>query len=285
MEGAVDDFSAATSHAVVMDERGDAATIFVHDDDDTANAVVQDAVSTHGGATVSTSEILQENTIGNSNHLVTAPAEWSSHRLVSNSSTANREAHHYPYSGEHTQASSNASSSNENSVKNNGVCSCTSRWKAVAVTAAFLVLVTGIAIGLVFGRRDKANTPNTTGLPPDIIVSREAILRVRTYLLQETNWSDPLSLMDPISPQTKAIRQLALEGGQTPVQQQRYGLLVVWYGLGGDDNASGLLNSLQECDWSLVACNEEKTSHVATLFETRIGWNHFGRSGSLEQFR
>lgn len=264
--GVVDDISAATSHAVVVDEQRDneelaasATESSVHHDD-TANAVVQNALSTNG-------EILQENSHGNGNRLVTAPVEWSSRRRLSNSTaafnTATREQPN-PSSGD-TQATS-TSTSNESSFKKNGICCGMSRWKVVTIIATLLVLVIGIVIGIVVPVRHDA-TSNTTGLPPDFSTTNQAILRVRTYLLQETDWSDPLSLMDPTSAQTKAVYQLALEGGQAPVQQQRYGLLVVWYGLGGGDRSSAL--GRQECDWNLVACNNQ--AQVTSLLFSKQG--------------
>jgi hypothetical protein len=86
---------------------------------------------------------------------------------------------------------------------------------------------------------------------------------MRSYILTR-DWSDPLSVLDPTSPQYKAIQQLAFEGAPLDsTLEQRYAILVVWYGLGGED-----VNDQHECDWKdLIQCDSLHRVTALTMRE------------------
>ena len=124
-----------------------------------------------------------------------------------------------------------------------------SRRLLVSITALLLVAAVITAVIVPFrGNRNVESNNNGNGAT---LVDQKAIYEMRSYILKQ-DWSDPISVLDPTAPQFKAIQQLAFEGAPLDTTlEQRYAILVVWYGLGRED-----INDQHECHWKgLIQCD------------------------------
>jgi hypothetical protein len=120
-------------------------------------------------------------------------------------------------------------------------------WLLPSITAVLILAAVVIAVIMPLRRNNNVEISNSgNGLHHDLIH------QMRGYVLMQ-DWSDSLSVLDPNSPQYKAIQQLALEGAPLDTSlEQRYAVLVVWYGLGGDN----VYSDQHECEWEdLIQCD------------------------------
>jgi hypothetical protein len=131
----------------------------------------------------------------------------------------------------------------------------------VSITAVLLLAV--VIIAMIVPLRGNKNVESNNSGNDATPVDEEAIYEMRSYILTR-DWSDPLSVLDPTSPQYKAIQQLAFEGAPLDsTLEQRYAILVVWYGLGGED-----VNDQHECDWKdLIQCDSLHRVTALTMRE------------------
>lgn len=186
----------------------------------------------------------------------TALTEWSTRTLMT-AVVASR-ATNQQTSSMTAQASNNddtAASSNNNKSRYYLLC-VTARRARIAIAVAVLLLATAIVALVIPFTKKKNDIPNQM----DVTMTMNDIARVRTFLLEQ-NWSDPLTFMDPVSPQTRAVYQLAMEDYDTLTLdgsiQQRYAFLVVWFGLGGGGTTT--VPMLKECQWhEFVQCNAKE---------------------------
>jgi hypothetical protein len=132
-------------------------------------------------------------------------------------------------------------------------------WLLVSITAVLILVTIVIAVIMPLRRNNNVkNSNNGNGLPHDFIH------QLRGYVLMQ-DWSDPLSVLVSTSPQYKAIQQLALEGAPLDTNlEQRYAVLVVWYGLGGDN----VYGDQHECEWEdLIQCDSLENVTALTFQE------------------
>lgn len=154
--------------------------------------------------------------------------------------------------------------------KNTWSCSrlCTNRRRhLVAITAVLLVAAVIIAvIAPLRGNKDVESNNSGNGPTNGPTFDEEAIYEMRSYILMQ-DWSDSLSVLDPTSPQYKAIQQLAFEGAPLDATlEQRYAILVVLYGLGIED-----INDQHECDWKdLIRCDSLHRVTALTMKERAL---------------
>ena len=189
--------------------------------------------------------------------VVETTVESSSRQYLSNSSTST--THATLLMTEEERGSfpdfSTQASPSEDGCKNESLIPFISRRRLALFSAMLIatcvVVVVAVVVPLISMGGQKYHAPPMT--PTTTTVSQ-----VRALVLQQ-NWSDPLSLLDPMSPQYKAVEQLARMEGvlleDMERLQQRYAVLVVWYGLGGGGSENV---HLQECEWKgLVQCDSE----------------------------
>lgn len=181
----------------------------------------------------------------------TASSEWHIDH-TSNTSAASDDNTTTPTATDETRDSSTAHPNNGRSNKSSFVLVHGRRW--IAVMIVLVAIIVGLVVPFSMRRANK-DSPQDQDTAPVVNVNHA---RVQTFVLQQ-NWSDVLSLLDPTSPQTRAIHQLALENASldnVDVVQQRYALWVVWFGLGM--NVAQTSNE-HECEWqSGVVCNEDR---------------------------
>lgn len=158
------------------------------------------------------------------------------------------------------------SSDTENVDYSKNTWSCSSlcmdrRRLLVSITAVLLLAV--VIIAMIVPLRGNKNVESNSSGNEATPVDEQAIYEMRSYILMR-DWSDPLSVLDPTSPQYKAIQQLAFEGAPLDsTLEQRYAILVVWYGLGGED-----VSDEHECDWKdLIQCDSLHRVTALTMRE------------------
>ena len=145
-----------------------------------------------------------------------------------------------------------------------------SKQRRFLLLAAAVLLVIGAVIGVCVALLP-SDTPSDEGGPSR--PSQDALYQVRTHVLKQ-DWSDSLSLLDPTSAQSMAVEQLALEGADLNTIEQRYAILVVFFGLGGDASD---INGQDECDWGgVIDCDSLKRVQKLTLTSK-------GLSGSIPE--
>jgi len=195
---------------------------------------------------------------------VTATAEWSNRNLLNRRRLQATVADN---SSAMTQDGSSTSNDSDDKSDDDKIWCGSRRCRLFFIAASVLLLL--VAVITVASLTLLPNNKNRN-TPTDLLFYSEAVPRVRTFIL-EHNWSDALALLDPVSPQTRAIHQLALEDQQQyEISKEHYALLVVWFGLGLD---SSLANHY--CDWQeMVQCNSQQQIVNLTL------WNQ-GLHGSI----
>ena len=181
---------------------------------------------------------------GTRRNVLDASCEWKTRSLNPSSCATHATQVEKGQSDPSTQARSKNDSSH-----------CSRRRLFVSAIAVLVVVCVVVPLSLLLRQND-------TGAPPASAHGDNAVTRVRTFLLHQ-NWSDTLSLLDPLSPQYRVVNQLAME--QAPLTerlQQRYAFLVLWYGLG-----NGALNDgIHECDWEgFVQCDSQHNIVALTM--------------------